>query len=326
MLAFLVRRLLGGIVILLVICAGTFALFYIAPGSNVARLACGKTCTPELVAAVAHQMGVDQPVWQQFLDYLTGIFAGRTIGDTDCAAPCLGYSFHNHRPVLDTIIDRIPVTFSLTIGAAVIFLIVGVGLGLLAALRRGKLADKIAKGFAVLGGAQQIFVLGPFLLFLFVYSTRIMNVPSYTPLLTDPVRWATGLVLPWVCLAIISAAYYARLTRSSMVEVLNEDYIRTVRAKGMGPANVYLKHAFRGTMSPIATLLGLDIAVLLGGAIITETVFNLPGIGQLAANSIQDSDLPVMMAVVLLAATAIVVANIVVDLIYAFIDPRVRLR
>ncbi|QIS11840.1 ABC transporter permease [Nocardia arthritidis] len=325
MLAFLVRRILGGLAILFIICASTFMLFYIAPGSNVARLACGKTCSPELIAAVAHQMGVDKPVWQQFLEYLGGIFAGRDISDTHCAAPCLGYSFHNRRPVLDTILDRLPVTLSLTIGAVVIFLTVGVGLGMLAALRKGKLSDKVGMGFAVVGGAQQIFVLGPFLLFIFVYSTHIMNVPSYTAFFTDPVKWATGLILPWVCLAIITTAYYARLTRSSMVEVLNEDYVRTVRAKGMGPANIYVKHAFRGAMSPIATLLGLDIAVLLSGAIITETVFNLPGVGQLAANSVLDSDLPVMMAVVLLAATAVVVANIVVDIIYAFIDPRVRL-
>ncbi|ATL67767.1 ABC transporter permease [Nocardia terpenica] len=326
MLAFLTRRILGGLVILLIICAVTFMLFYIAPGSNVARLACGKTCSPELVAAVAHQMGVDKPVWQQFLVYLGGIFAGRTIGDNHCGAPCLGYSFHNHRPVLDTIVDRLPVTLSLTIGAVVIFLAVGVGSGMLAALRKGKLSDRAAMGFAVVGGAQQIFVLGPFLLFLFVYSTHIMDVPHYTSFLSNPLQWAIGLLLPWICLAIITAAYYARLTRSSMVEVLSEDYIRTVRAKGMGQATIYVKHAFRGAMSPIATLLGLDIAVLLGGAIITETVFNLPGVGQLAATSVKDSDLPVMMAVVLLAAAAVVVANIVVDVVYAFIDPRVRLR
>ncbi|QIS19977.1 ABC transporter permease [Nocardia terpenica] len=326
MLAFLTRRILGGLVILLIICAVTFMLFYIAPGSNVARLACGKTCSPELVAAVAHQMGVDKPVWEQFLVYLGGIFTGRTIGDNYCGAPCLGYSFHNHRPVLDTIVDRLPVTLSLTIGAVVIFLAVGVGSGMLAALRKGKLSDKTAMGFAVVGGAQQIFVLGPFLLFLFVYSTHIMDVPRYTSFLSNPLQWAIGLLLPWICLAIITAAYYARLTRSSMVEVLSEDYIRTVRAKGMGQATIYVKHAFRGAMSPIATLLGLDIAVLMGGAIITETVFNLPGVGQLAATSVKDSDLPVMMAVVLLAAAAVVVANIVVDVVYAFIDPRVRLR
>jgi peptide/nickel transport system permease protein len=326
MVAFLARRILGGIVILLIICVVTFMLFYVAPGSNVARLACGKVCSAQAVAAVAHELGTDKPVWQQFSEYLGGIFAGRTIGDNYCAAPCFGYSFHNHRLVLDTILDRLPVTLSLTIGAVVIFLLAGVAFGMLAALRRGKLADRVAMGVAVLGGAQQIFVLGPFLLYLFVYWSHLMKVPTYTPLFTNPAKWAGGLLLPWVSLAIISAAYYARLTRSTMVEVLNEDYIRTVRAKGMSTANIYLKHAFRGAMSPIATLLGLDIAMLVGGAIITETVFNLPGIGQLAAYSVQDSDLPVMMAVVLLAAAAVVVANIVVDIVYAIIDPRVRLR
>lgn len=326
MVSFVIRRILGGMVILLVICVVTFALFYVAPGSNVARLACGKMCSAQAVAAVAHELGTDKPVWQQFAEYLGGIFAGRTIGDNHCAAPCFGYSFHNHRLVLDTILDRLPVTLSLAVGAVVIFLLVGVGLGMLAALRRGRFVDRFAMGLAVLGGAQQIFVLGPFLLYLFVYWSHLMTVPTYTPITANPVKWASGLLLPWICLAVISAAYYARLTRSTMAEVLNEDYIRTVRAKGMSSANVYVKHAFRGAMSPIATLLGLDIAVLVGGAIITETVFNLPGIGQLAAYSVEDSDLPVMMAVVLLAAAAVVVANIVVDIVYAVIDPRVRLR
>ncbi|MFI1919972.1 ABC transporter permease [Nocardia sp. NPDC020380] len=323
---FLIRRILGGIVILFIICAVTFMLFYVAPGHNVAKLACGKSCTPQTVAQVAHQLGVDKPVWQQFAEYLGGIFAGRTVGQNHCPAPCLGYSFRNDQPVLETILGRLPVTLSLTLGAVVLFLIIGVGLGMLAALRRGKAADRFAMGFAVLGGAQQIFVLGPFLLFLFVYSTHLMNVPTYTPFFDNPLKWATGLILPWFCLAIITAAYYARLTRSTMLEMMSEDYIRTVRAKGMGNANVYVKHAFRGAMSPVATLLGLDIAVLLGGAIITETVFDLPGVGQLAATSVQDSDLPVMMAVVLLGAAFVVTANIVVDVVYAFIDPRVRLR
>ncbi|SDY97274.1 peptide/nickel transport system permease protein [Amycolatopsis xylanica] len=324
MLAFLARRVLGAVVILLIISAITFLLFFAVPGNEVAALSCGKSCTPVLVEQIRRDLGLDQPVWQQYLVFIGGIFAGRVIGDKPCDAPCLGYSFVNKEPVLDTVLDRLPVTISLAIGAVVLFLIFGVGLGMLAALRKGKLADKISMIFALLGGSMQIYVMAPFFLYIFVYSSDLLPRPTYTSFFDSPAQWVTGLILPWTCLAIIHTAYYARLTRSSMVDVLNEDYIRTVRAKGLSTREVYVKHAFRGAMSPIATILGLDIAVLFAGAIITETSFGLIGVGQLAVNSVFASDLPMMMGVVLLAATAVVVANIVVDIVYAVIDPRIK--
>lgn len=324
MLAFLVRRLLGAAVILLIISALTFLLFFAVPGNEVAALSCGKSCTPAIMESIRHDLGLDHPVWQQYVTYLVGIFAGRTIGDNACNAPCLGYSFVNKQPVWDTVLDRLPVTLSLAIGAVVLFLVFGVGLGMLAALHKGKLADKIAMAFALLGGSMQIYVMAPFFLYIFVYSSNLMSRPTYVSFFDSPIGWANGLLLPWICLAIIFTALYARLTRSSMVDVLNEDFVRTVRAKGLSTRQVYLKHAFRGAMSPIATILGLDIAVLFAGAIITEQSFGLVGVGQLAVNSVLASDLPMMMGVVLLAATAVVIANIVVDVVYAAIDPRIK--
>jgi peptide/nickel transport system permease protein len=324
MLAFLVRRILGSLVILLIITALTFLLFFAVPGNEVAALSCGKVCTPAIMAEIRRDLGLDQPVWQQFFVYVAGIFAGRTIGDKACDAPCLGYSFVNKQPVWDTVMDRLPVTLSLAIGAVFLFIVVGVGLGMLAALRKGKLADKLSMGFALLGGSMQIYVLAPFFLYLFVYSSDLLPRPTYTSFFDSPADWMTGLLLPWICLSIIFVAYYARLTRSSMVDVLNEDYIRTVRAKGLNTREVYVKHAFRGAMSPIATILGLDLAGLFAGAIITEQSFGLVGVGQLAVNSVLNSDLPMMMGVVLLAATAVVIANIIVDVVYAAIDPRIK--
>ncbi|GAB3895835.1 ABC transporter permease [Kibdelosporangium lantanae] len=324
MLAFLVRRVIGGIVILAIISLITFLLFFAVPGSEVAALSCGKICTPETMALLQKGLGLDKPVIVQYLIFMGGIFAGRQIGDAYCSAPCLGYSFVNRQPVLETVMNRLPVTVSLAIGAVVLFLIFGVGLGMIAALRRGRLLDKISMSFALIGGSMQIFVLAPFFLYIFVYSTDLLPLPKYTSFFESPGQWFIGMLLPWVCLSIIFIASYARLTRSSMVDVLNEDFIRTVRAKGLSTREVYVKHAFRGAMSPVVTILGLDIASLFAGAIITEQAFGLVGVGQLAVNSVNNSDLPMMMGVVLLAATAVVIANIIVDVVYAIIDPRIK--
>jgi peptide/nickel transport system permease protein len=324
MLAFLVRRVLGGIAILAVISLITFLLFFAVPGNEVAALSCGKACTPALMDEIRRGLGLDRPVWLQYLVYVGGIFGGRMIGEQQCSAPCLGYSFVNRQPVFETVMNRLPVTLSLAIGAVVLFLIFGVGLGMWAALRKGKLADKVTMTFALIGGSMQIYVLAPFFLYIFVYSSDLMPRPTYVSFFDSPLDWVKGLILPWVCLSIIFIAYYARLTRSAMVDVLNEDFIRTVRAKGLGTRAVYVKHAFRGAMIPVVTILGLDIATLFAGAIITEQSFGLVGVGQLAVNSVLNSDLPMMMGVVLLAAAAVVIANVVVDVVYAAIDPRIK--
>jgi peptide/nickel transport system permease protein len=322
-LRFLIRRTLGAALILLVISAVTFFLFFALP-SDPALLACGKQCTPQLLDTIRHNLGIDTPVPVQYWHFLTGIFVGRTIGGASCAAPCLGYSFVNNQPVLQTLLDRFPATLSVALGAGVLVLTAGVGLGIIAALRRGKALDKISMGVALVGASFQIYFFGIVARYIFVDQLAWLPLPGYTPITSDPAGWAGGMLLPWITLAVVNAATYARFSRSSMLESLSEEHVRAARAKGLGPWGVYFKHAWRGAMTPVITLFGIDLGLFLGGALITETTFNIPGIGKLAVDSVTNSDLPMIMGTVLVASTAMVVANIAVDACYAFIDPRVR--
>ena len=327
MLRFVLRRTAGSVLILAVVSAVTFFLFYLVPGDP-ARLSCGKICSPLRLSEIHHNLGLDKPAVVQYADYMAGIVAGRTVvegGDPQpCPVPCFGYSFTNHQPVWQTLLDRFPATLSLAAGASVLFLVGGVGLGLVSALRRGRPVDKIGIGITLVGASVQIYFIGVVARSLFVDQLRWLPEPGYTPLTQNPAAWFSGLLLPWLTLAFVSAALYARLARSSMIEALSEDYVRTGRSRGLTWRALYLKHAGRGAVSPVVTVFGLDLAGLLGGAIITETVFSIQGIGKLALNSVFNSDLPMIMATVLLAAVAIVVANLVVDIAYAVIDPRVR--
>ncbi|WP_049571245.1 ABC transporter permease [Nonomuraea sp. SBT364] len=325
MLRFLTRRVLGALVILLIISAVTFFLFYAIP-ADPARLACGKVCPPETLEQARHNLGIDQPLMVQFVSWLAGIFVGRDYGGLGhCPAPCLGFSFVNRAPVFETIIDRMPVTIALTIGAAVIFLIFGVATGIVAALRQGKPLDKIASVSSLIGASVQIYFVGTLAMYFFVYQIQVFRQPKYIPITEDPLGWFNGLLLPWLVLALIFTANYTRITRSTMVENLNEDYVRTARAKGMSGRSVVLRFALRGALTPVITIFGVDLGTLIGGAIITETTFGLQGIGRLAVRAVDYSDLPTLMATVLLAAGAIVVMNVIVDSLYAVIDPRVRL-
>ncbi|GAA4230779.1 peptide/nickel transport system permease protein [Streptosporangium album] len=325
MLRFIARRTVGAVVTLLIIAAVTFFLFFAVP-ADPARLACGKVCPPELLEQARHNLGLDQPLFLQFLSWVGGIFAGRDYeGLGHCPAPCLGYSFVNRAPVLETILDRLPVTVSLTIGASAVFLVFGVTTGIVAALRQGRPLDKIASVSSLIGASVQIYFVGTLALYFLVYKNNILDQPAYVPFTENPMAWAGGLFLPWVVLAIIFTANYTRMTRSTMVEQLSEDYVRTARAKGMPGRTVVLRFALRGTLIPIVTIFGVDLGTLIGGAIITETTFGLQGIGRLSVRAVTSSDLPMLMATVLVAAGAIVVFNIVVDILYAFIDPRVRL-
>ncbi|MFF3664722.1 ABC transporter permease [Microtetraspora malaysiensis] len=325
MLRFLTRRGLSAAFILLIVSAVTFFLFFAVPGDP-ARLACGKVCPPETLVQARHNLGLDQPIFVQFVEWVSGIFAGREYeGLGHCPAPCLGYSFVNQEPVFGTIVDRLPVTLSLTVGAAVVFLFFGVGTGIIAALNQGKALDKIASVSSLIGASVQIYFIGTLAMYFLVFQWQIIERPRYVPITEDPIGWAYGLLLPWIVLAIIFTANYTRMTRSTMVEQLSEDYVRTARAKGMSARTVVLRFALRGTLTPIATIFGIDLASLIGGAIITETTFSLQGIGRLSIQSVNNDDLPMLMATVLLAAAAIVVFNVIVDALYAVIDPRVRL-
>ncbi|MEV0173454.1 ABC transporter permease [Streptomyces sp. NPDC050803] len=325
MLRFLTRRFLGAVITLLIISAITFMLFYAVP-RDPARMACGKICTPETLALIKHNTGMDESVPMQYWHWLTGIFLGREYpGFGSCDAPCLGYSFINREPVLNTVLDRFPATFSLTLGAAVVFLVFGIGTGMLAALKQGKPLDKIASGASLVASSMQIYFVGTLAMFLFVYQWHILSQPSYTPFSEDPTAWFGGLVLAWLVLALIFTANYTRMTRSQMVETLSEDYVRAARAKGLSQRTVFFRFAWRGAMGPIVTIFGIDLGVLLGGAMITEKTFSIQGLGLLAIKSVFTNDLPMLLGVMILTASFVVVANIVVDACYALIDPRIRL-
>ncbi|HUR75736.1 MAG TPA: ABC transporter permease [Sporichthya sp.] len=328
MLRFVIRRLLGAAVILAVISLATFLLFFAIPGDP-GRLACGKSCTPERLADIRTSLGINRPILEQYWEYMKGVFVGRDFTQAGekvhCGVPCFGYSFTNQQPVWQTLVDRFPATLSLALGASVLFLVVGVGLGAVSALRTGSLFDRIGIGFALIGSSVQIFFLGPLLNNVFVNQLGWIPQPRYVPLTDDPIRWFQGLLLPWIVLAFVSIAIYARLTRASMIEALSEDFVRAGRARGLPARTLHIKHTGRATVTPVMTVFGLDLAGLLGGAIITETVFNIQGIGKLALTSLNNSDLPMIMATVLIAAIFIVIANLVVDIAYALVDPRVRI-
>ncbi|MET9574358.1 ABC transporter permease [Streptomyces massasporeus] len=329
MFRYLIRRLLAAAVIMLVITTITFFIFFALP-SDPALLACGKTCSPSRLAEIKHSLGLDRSYLTQYWEFLKGLFAGRVFGDQSvsihCGAPCLGVSFQTDTPVLTTLLQDFPADLSLGLGAAAAFLVLGVGLGTVAAVRRGTAADKAAVGVALFGVSVQIYFIGLLLLYLFVDKFQILPTSGYTPITEDPAGWFQGLILPWTTLVIVYLAMYTRLTRSSMLEVFAEDYMRTARAKGLPAATVVLKHGLRAAITPIITIFGMDVGSLIGGsAVITESVFGINGIGKLAVDSVQNSDLPVILGTTLFAATFVVIANVVVDLVYGLVDPRVRL-
>jgi peptide/nickel transport system permease protein len=325
MLRFILRRAIGALVILLIISAIVFVLFYAAP-RDPARIACGKVCTPETLALVKKNLGIADPIPVQYWHWLQGVFVGRDYSSFGhCPAPCLGFSFQNREPVLGTILDRFPTTISLSIGSAVVFVIFGVGTGMLAAAKQGKALDKVASSASLVASSVQIYVVGIIATYYFVDQWHLLDRASYTPFTQNPAAWAKGLLLPWIVLSLIWTANYTRMTRSQMVEKLTEDYVRTARAKGLSRREVFFRFAWRGAMAPIVTIFGMDLGLLLGGAIITESTFSLQGIGLLSVKAVSTNDLPTLLGVVLVAAAAIVIFNIVVDAVYALIDPRVRL-
>ncbi|GGX40164.1 ABC transporter permease [Streptomyces fructofermentans] len=324
MLQFILRRTVGAVVTLFLIGAATFFLFVAAP-SDYASLACGKDCSPARLEDIRQALGLNEPVAKQFWEFMSGIVVGRDFPDGHCAAPCLGQSFYSGDFVWDTIMDRFPLTLSLTAGAIVVFLVVGLGAGMLAAYRRGSMVDKVATGTSMVLSSFQIYFLGPIVLTILVYSTGWMEDPKYVPFTEDPVGWLVGLSIPMVVMATIFTAQYTRMARASMIEQLAEEHVRTARAKGMSKKYVFFRYAWRGSLIPIVTVLGIDISALLGGGVVTELTFSLQGIGRLAVDGAVTKDLPLTMGVMLFGAFFILVLNILVDIVYAYIDPRVRL-
>jgi peptide/nickel transport system permease protein len=323
---FVIRRLFAALLVMLALSLAVYLVFYAIP-TDPALLSCGKPCTPDRLEQARHFMQLDQNTMQQYLNFLKGIFAGRTYGEgaasLHCDAPCFGYSFPLARPVSTLIIDRFPVTASIALGAAVLWLIIGVSLGVVAALNRGRLLDRLAVGFALIGVSTPSFLLGLLAILVFGFWLNMVPVNGYVPLTESPVDWAWHLVTPWLVLAVLSASSYIRLTRSQMLEELNLDHITTARAKGAGERRVVVTHGLRGALVPIVTLFGLDLGGLLGGAILTEKVFSMQGLGDLLIDSVANLDVAVVVGVTLFAAFLVILANLVVDIVHGALDPRV---
>ncbi|WP_426362230.1 ABC transporter permease [Streptomyces sp. E-08] len=327
MILYLGRRLLGVAGVLLAIAAVTFTIFYVLP-SDPAAAACGKACSDERLDAIRAHMGLDAPLWRQFADFVSGIFTGRTMGTGPyalrCDFPCLGYSYENSESVWDLLVDRLPVSASLAVGAAVLWLVLGLSAGVTAALRKDTLTDRVLMVGAVAAASLPVYFTSVLLIYGLIRLTGLLPYPQYVPFTSDPLSWASNLLLPWLALAVLYAAMYARQSRGSMIESMAEPYIRTARAKGLPRRTVVVKHGLRAGMTPVLTLFGMDLGGLLAGAVITESLFGLPGVGRLFYGALSTGDQPVILGVTLLAATFIVVANLAVDLLYAVVDPRVR--
>jgi len=329
---YILRRLVVSALLLLVVSMVTFAIFFLIPkaaGSDPAQLYVGRSATPRDVEATRVKLGLDKPVPVQYARFVKGLFVGRDFNSgpdvTRCSAPCFGYSFKNDQEVWPLLLDRLPVTISLALGAAVFWLFGGVLAGVISALRRGSIVDRAVMVVALAGVSLPIYFTGLLAQLVFVHQLHWFRGGEYINFKDDPFGWANKLFLAWVTLALLFAAGYARLTRATMLETVGEDYIRTARAKGLKERRVIGKHAMRAVLTPIVTIFGLDLGGLLGGAILTEVVFSLPGIGRLSFDSVNSKDLPIILGVTLFAAFFIIAANFIVDLLYAVIDPRVRL-
>ena len=334
MITFIIRRLITTIFLLIVVSMITFAIFFLIPrlaGQTSYQLAAtyvGRNPTAASIKAIEAKLGLDQPLPVQYGRFLRGIVLGAHYdagpNKTYCPPPCFGYSFRSQQPVWPQMVSDAPVTMSLAIGAAVLWLAGGVTIGVVSALRRGSFFDRFSMGIALAGVSLPIFFTGLISLELFSYKWPIFPNVQFVPFTQNPFLWAWNLVLPWVTLAFLYAALYARLTRAGMLETMGEDYIRTARAKGLAERKVITKHGLRAALTPIVTIFGMDLGLLLGGAVLTETTFSLHGLGLFTIEAIQNQDFPEIMGVTMLATFFIVLANLVVDILYAVVDPRVR--
>jgi peptide/nickel transport system permease protein len=315
---YILRRVLWGALLLILVSALTFVLFRILPTADPARLRAGRNASPKVIAEIRASMGLNKPLLDQFWLYMKGLFLHFD----------LGYSYYSGASVRGLLFGRLPATLSLTIGASILWMAIGLPIGILSALRRRSRLDRASMGTSLLLVSAPEYWLGLIALYLFAADIGQVRVfpgaGSYAGLTTDPTKWFTSLVLPWLVLAAGFAAVYARLMRTSLIETMGEDYIRTARAKGLHERQVVLRHGVRAAITPILTIFALDVGVLLGGAVLVETVFDIPGIGRLNYDAITHADFPIIQGTVLLAALFIILANIVVDIVYAYLDPRVR--
>ncbi|MFC8461980.1 ABC transporter permease [Streptomyces sp. NPDC057242] len=325
---FVLKRLAGAALVLLALSVLVYGLFYLAPGDP-ARLACGERCNPQQIAQVREQLGLNQSALAQYLHFLQGVFTGRDYSTgtsvVHCDAPCLGLSYQSDKEVTRLVLERLPATASLALGAMVVWLLVGVGTGLLSALRRGGITERVLTVVTLAGTGTPVFILGLLLLMAVCAHLQWLPFPSYVPLGEDPEQWAWNMLLPWITLGFFESAKYARLTRSSTLETLAEDHIRTFRAYGVGERSVVTRHALRGAVPPVIAISAVDLGSMFGGAVLTESLFGIPGLGKTHIDGVRQIDLPVVVGVVMVMGTAVVLANVLADLLYAAADRRVVL-
>ncbi len=318
MVRYVLRRVGWTVVLLALVSAVTFVIFFALPSADPAVLRAGKQASPELVAQIRTRLGLDDPLYVQYWTYMKDVVLHFDFG----------FSYQSGESVREAIVSRLPATISMTVGALVLWLATALPIGVISAIRRRSLLDRVTMTGALLAISAPVYWLALVALYLFASDIGVIPIfdgaSTYVGITQDPVQWFASLLLPWLVLAAGFSAFYARLLRSNLVEVMGEDYIRTARAKGLPERRVVWRHGVRAAITPIVTVLGLDIGVLLGGSILTESVFNIPGVGRYAYDAIQSADLPAIQGTVLFAAFFIVVANLVVDVAYAFLDPRVR--
>lgn len=329
MLYFMARRLVGAVTVILATLVATFALFFIAPTDPAGAICGERNCTPERYADIQKSLHLEDPKIEQFARYMSAMVVGRDFATEGvvrrCDAPCLGYSYKSDQPVLSLIGTRFPVTVSLAVGSAVVFLLFGVTIGSMAAKRRGTTGDRLLMSTTLVMSSIPYYIVALMAALYLTILYSILPRGGWTSPLENPVAWFTGMITPWLVLGIYNSTQYSRFSRGSMVETLSEDYIRTARAKGLSDRKVTYKHALRSALIPVVTIFGLDMAALLGGTIFTEYIFDMPGIGKLALDSLKNFDLPIIMGVVLVGSILLVAMNFVVDILYSVLDPRVRL-
>lgn len=333
MFAYIIKRLLTGVLVVILISMAVFALLWYGPESPARPICVQETsnrCTPDRLANFEESMGYNNPIYVEYGKYAKGIFVGREMqlggNSVQCDAPCFGYSFRSRNLVWDELVDRLPATISVALGGAVLYLLLGIPIGIAAARRRGTLGDKLlVSSFLVISSIPYyLFALVAWLYCTLIWDLPVLGDSGYTPLFDNPAQWFAGLLLPWLCLGIFNCTAYTRYTRGAMVESLSEDYIRTAKAKGLPARTVVYKHGLRSALVPVVTIFGIDLGILLAGTIFTERIFEIQGIGLWGLRAVGAFDLPVISATAMFGAIVIIVSNIIVDVIYGVLDPRVR--
>ncbi len=326
--AFLLRRLAGALGTLFALSVIIYAVFYVAPG-DVAQITCGPRCSPAQVHQVAAQLRLDDPLYVRYADFLQGLFTGHDYstgtGVEHCGAPCLGVSYQSDQQVTALIAAKLPVTASLAVGAMVLWLALGVGTGVLSVWRRGRLGERVLTALTLAGTATPVFVVGLLLMIVVCGQLQWLPFPQYVDFGDDPTQWAWNLLLPWLALALVEAATYARVTRSAMLETLADDHVRTFRAYGVGERAIVGRHALRGALAPVIALTANGFGSLFGGAMLTESLFGLPGLGRELVQAVKSVDLPVVVGLVMVTGFFVVLASAVADVLYAVADRRVVL-